>query len=80
MSAQLQKWVHSSCTTCITIGREDPTMVCDFRSRPRTTAREVWTSMHRDHGIVISFPTDRMRLDCHLYFNLQNFTTMKTKS
>ena len=41
-------------------------MVREVRFRPRTTAREVQTSMLRDHGIVISFSTARLMLDFHL--------------
>ena len=72
---------------CVTITREDRTMVREFSSRPRTTAQEVQPStgsMHRDHGIVISLSTTRLRLDFHLSFLLfcilQNVNTMKTKS
>ena len=61
-------------------------MVREFSSRPRTTAQEVQpsTHMHRDHGIVISLSTTRLRLAFHLCFllfcNLQKFNTIKTKS
>ena len=34
--------------------------------RPRTTAREVQTSMRRDHGIVISLSMARLMLDFYL--------------
>ena len=62
-------------------------MVREFCSRPRTTAQDLQpstVSLHRDHGIVISLSTTRLRLAFHLCFllfcNLQKFNTIKTKS